>query len=98
MLGVPVGSEKFVGGVVGAVVSALTRAMAKALSLSDPHTSSLLLRSCLGVGKVSHLSRGLLAVHAASLGKLAGDVVRSVWGDLVGCRLGDEQWGLAHES
>jgi hypothetical protein len=59
ILGCPVGSAGFVQRHLDKVLAKLESAMARGMSLGDPHSSSLLLRSCLGAGKVNHLLRCL---------------------------------------
>jgi hypothetical protein len=59
ILGCPVGSAGFVQKQLDKVLIKLESAMARGMSLGDPHSSSLLLRSCLGAGKVKHLLRCL---------------------------------------
>jgi hypothetical protein len=65
------------------------------LSLGDPHSTSLLLRSCLGAGKVNHLLRCLAPPVAAGFAKRASDMIRRAWSKVVGCNLSAPEWEMA---
>ena len=95
LLGVPVGSDSYIAETLLTFFGTLTRALGKLMELHCPHTASLIARACLGAAKVTYLLRSLPLAHGKALAVRASELLRDVWGSIIGAPVSDAQWELA---
>ena len=95
LLGAPIGSDTFVRDFVDKKVTSLDASLVKLSGLHCPHSTSLILRSCLGACKVTYLLRVINLQHGRPLAGAVSSLLRGAWSDLCGAPLNPAAWALA---
>jgi hypothetical protein len=65
LLGVPIGNLEFCSGVLERIVAKVSQAHDLQTEIDDPQVELLLLRACLGSGKMTYLNRVILLTQSA---------------------------------
>ena len=95
LLGAPIGSDSFVRDFVDKKVSSLENSLVRLSGLHCPHSTSLILRSCLGACKVTYLLRVVNLQHGRFLAGAISSLLRGAWSDLCGAPVNPASWALA---